>query len=80
MDKVKNNNINIDENNYQCNKETEINDETNNKNKELIKKENKNIIEKKLENNLNDLIKEKKGLGNNSDCTNFSDANNGLAE
>ena len=52
----------------------------NNKNKELIKKENKNIIEKKLENNLNDLIKEKKGLGNNSDCTNFSDANNGLAE
>jgi len=33
-----------------------------------------------LENNLNDLIKEKKGLGNNSDCTNFSDANNGLAE
>ena len=80
MDKVKNNNINIDENNYQCNKDTEINDETNNKNKELIKKENKNIIEKNLENNLNDLIKEKKGLGNNSDCTNFSDANNGLAE
>jgi len=80
MDKVKNNNINIDENNYQCNKDTEINDEMNNKNKELIKKENKNIIEKKLENNLNDLIKEKKGLGNNSDCTNFSDANNGLAE
>ena len=80
MDKVKNNNINIDENNYQCNKDTEINDETNNQNKELIKKENKNIIEKNLENNLNDLIKEKKGLGNNSDCTNFSDANNGLAE
>ena len=83
MDKVKNNNMNIDENNYQYNKETEINDndEKINKNKELVQKEeNNNIIEKKLENNLNDLIKEKKGLGNNSDCTNFSDANNGLAE
>ena len=83
MDKVKNNNMNIDENNYQYNKETEINDndEKINKNKELLQKEeNNNIIEKKLENNLNDLIKEKKGLGNNSDCTNFSDANNGLAE
>ena len=80
MDSVKNININIDEKNYQCNKETESNVEKTNNNKELAQKEENNMIGKKLENNLSDLIKEKKGLCNNSDCTNFSDANNGLVE
>ena len=47
--------------------------------KKLFKNKNKELLNKE-ENELSDLIKEKKGIGNNSDCTNFSDANNGIVE
>ena len=75
MDKMKNNtNLNNNKNILSNeNRETETNEKKSfkNKNKELLNKE---------ENELSDLIKEKKGIGNNSDCTNFSDANNGIVE
>ena len=85
VDILKNNNIIIDENNYQCNKDNKLNDNLSNKDmKNSISKEVNNDIQKNLENNLNNCLlldknftKEKKGIGNNSDCTNFSDANNG---
>ena len=88
VDILKNNNIIIDENNYQCNKDNKLNDNSSNKDmKNSISKEINNDIQKNLENNLNNCLlldknftKEKKGIGNNSDCTNFSDANNGLIE
>ena len=88
VDILKNNNIIIDENNYQCNKDNKLNDNLSNKDmKNSISKEVNNDIQKNLENNLNNCLlldknftKEKKGIGNNSDCTNFSDANNGLIE
>ena len=82
MDTINSNNIKIDENNYRCNQETQINEEKGN---DLNKKEE--IIDKNLQNNLKknllldkNIEKENKGLGNNSDCTNFSDANNGIVE
>ena len=75
MDKMKkNNNLNNNKNILSNeNRETENNEEKlfKNKSKELLIKE---------QNRLSDLIKEKKGIGNNSDCTNFSDANNDIAE
>ena len=88
VDILKNNNIIIDENNYQCNKDNKLNDNLSNKDmKNSISKEVNNDIQKNLENNLNNCLllnknftKEKKGIGNNSDCTNFSDVNNGLIE
>ena len=81
VDVAKNNNMKINDNNYHYNKETESNvEKIKNNHKEFEKDEERNIIQKKLENNLSDLINEKKGLRNNSDCTNFSDANNGLVE
>ena len=90
MEKIKNNNINIDENNYHYNKDTSMNNDKVNhsRNKDVIvKNENEDTIEKNEENNINknvllekNFVKEKKGLGNNSDCTNFSDANNGINE
>ena len=90
MEKIKNNNINIDENNYNYNKDTSMNDVKVNhsrNNDAIIKNENKNTIEKNEDNNINknvllekNFVKEKKGFGNNSDCTNFSDANNGINE
>ena len=82
MDTINSNNIKIDENNYRCNQETQINEDKGN---DLNKKEE--IIDKNLQNNLKknlfldkNIEKENKGLGNNSDCTNFSDANNGIVE
>ena len=81
VDVAKNNNMKISDNNYHYNKETESNvEKIKNNHKEFEKDEESHIIQKKLENNLSDLINEKKGLRNNSDCTNFSDANNGLVE
>ena len=90
MEKIKNNNINIDENNYNYNKDTSMNDVKVNhsrNNDAIIKNENKNTIEKNEDNNINknvllekNFVKEKKGFGINSDCTNFSDANNGINE
>ena len=90
MEKIKNNNMKIDEKNYQCNKDNKINDEKVKKenNDYLLSKEKKHDKTKKqYENDFNqdlllknNLSKEKKGLSNNSDCTNFSDANNGIVE
>ena len=91
MEKIKNNNINIDENNYNCNKDTSIrNDEKINHSRNMnaiTKNENKDTMEKNFENNINknlllekNFVKEKKGLANNSDCTIFSDTNNGINE
>ena len=75
MDKMKNNtNLNNNKNILSNeNRETETNE------KKLFKNKNKELLNKE-ENELSDLIKEKKGIGNNSDCTNFSDANNGIVE
>ena len=75
MDKMKNNtNLNNNKNILNNeNRETETNE------KKLFKNKNKELLNKE-ENELSDLIKEKKGIGNNSDCTNFSDANNGIVE
>ena len=75
MDKMKNNtNLNNNKNILSNeNRETEKNE------KKLFKNKNKELLNKE-ENELSDLIKEKKGRGNNSDCTNFSDANNGIVE
>ena len=75
MDKMKNNtNLNNNKNILSNeNRETETNE------KKLFKNKNKELLNKE-ENQLSDLIKEKKGIGNNSDCTNFSDANNGIVE
>ena len=85
MDRLRKNNINLEEKNYKCDKDTQVKEEdlNNSKNKNT-KVENRNIINK--ENNSNkdllekNLIKDKKHLRNNSDCTNFSDANNAIAE
>ena len=75
MDKMKNNtNLNNNKNILSNeNRETETNE------KKLFKNKNKELLNKE-KNELSDLIKEKKGIGNNSDCTNFSDANNGIVE
>ena len=75
MDKMKNNtNLNNNKNILSNeNRENEKNE------KKLFKNKNKELLNKE-ENELSDLIKEKKGIGNNSDCTNFSDANNGIVE
>ena len=75
MDKMKNNtNLNNNKNILSNeNRETQTNE------KKLFKNKNKELLNKE-EKELSDLIKEKKGIGNNSDCTNFSDANNGIVE
>ena len=75
INKIKNNtNLNNNKNILNNeNRETETNE------KKLFKNKNKELLNKE-ENELSDLIKEKKGIGNNSDCTNFSDANNGIVE
>ena len=86
MDKINtNNNINnkIDENNYRCNQETQINEDKKINNLEKKEENNDQNIENKIDNEIlleKKFEKENKGLGNNSDCTNFSDANNGLVE
>ena len=86
MDRLRKNNINLEEKNYKCDKDTQVKEEeiNNSKNKNT-KDENRNIISR--ENNSNkdlllekNLIKEKKHLRSNSDCTNFSDANNAIVE
>ena len=86
MDRLRKNNIKLEEKNYKCDKDTQVKEEeiNNSKNKNT-KDEDKNIINR--ENNSNkdlllekNLIKEKKHLRSNSDCTNFSDANNAIVE
>ena len=88
MDKIKNNNIKLDEKNDKSNKATQQKEEmrNNSKNKKMSsKEEDRETIDK--ENNLTkdlllekNLIKEKRELRNNSDVTNFSDANNVIGE
>ena len=86
MDKLRKNNINLEEKNYKCDKDTQVKEEEINNSKiKNTKDENSNIINR--ENNSNkdlllekNFIKEKKHLRSNSDCTNFSDANNAIVE
>ena len=86
MDKLRKNNINLEEKNYKFYKDTQVKEEEINNSKiKNTKDENRNIINR--ENNSNkdlllekNFIKEKKHLRSNSDCTNFSDANNAIVE
>ena len=86
MDRLRKNNINLEEKNYKCDKDTQVKEEEINNSKiKNTKDENSNIINR--ENNSNkdlllekNFIKEKKHLRSNSDCTNFSDANNAIVE
>ena len=86
MDRLRKNNINFEEKNYKCDKDTQVKEEEINNSKiKNTKDENSNIINR--ENNSNkdlllekNFIKEKKHLRSNSDCTNFSDANNAIVE
>ena len=86
MDRLRKNNINLEEKNYKCDKDTQVKEEEINNSKiKNTKDENRNIINR--ENNSNkdlllekNFIKEKKHLRSNSDCTNFSDANNAIVE
>lgn len=86
MDRLRKNNINLEEKNYKCDKDTQVKEEEINNSKiKNTKIENNNIINR--ENNSNkdlllekNFIKEKKHLRSNSDCTNFSDANNAIVE
>ena len=86
MDRLRKNNINLEEKNYRCDKDTQVKEEEINNSKiKNTKDENSNIINR--ENNSNkdlllekNFIKEKKHLRSNSDCTNFSDANNAIVE
>ena len=86
MDKLRKNNINLEEKNYKFYKDTQVKEEEINNSKiKNTKDENSNIINR--ENNSNkdlllekNFIKEKKHLRSNSDCTNFSDANNAIVE
>ena len=86
MDRIRKNNINLEEKNYKCDKDTQVKEEEINNSKiKNTKVENNNIINR--ENNSNkdfllekNFIKEKKHLRSNSDCTNFSDANNAIVE
>ena len=86
MDRLRKNNINLEEKNYKFYKDTQVKEEEINNSKiKNTKDENSNIINR--ENNSNkdlllekNFIKEKKHLRSNSDCTNFSDANNAIVE
>ena len=94
--KAKDINIKIDEKNDQYNKETIKNEEkldisrnkdNSNKDKIFSKEESREMKDKSDKNNFNKdlflekhLVKERKGFGNSSDCTNFSDVNNGVNE
>ena len=86
MDRLRKNNINLEEKNYKCDKDTQVKEEEINNSKiKNTKDENSNKINR--ENNSNkdlllekNFIKEKKHLRSNSDCTNFSDANNAIVE
>ena len=86
MDRLRKNNINLEEKNYKCDKDTQVKEEEINNSKiKNTKDENSNVINR--ENNSNkdlllekNFIKEKKHLRSNSDCTNFSDANNAIVE
>ena len=86
MDRLRKNNINLEEKNYKCDKDTQVKEEEINNSKiKNTKDENSNIINR--ENNSNkdlllekNFIKEKRHLRSNSDCTNFSDANNAIVE
>ena len=86
MDRLRKNNINLEEKNYKCDKDTQVKEEEINNSKiKNTKDENSNVIHR--ENNSNkdlllekNFIKEKKHLRSNSDCTNFSDANNAIVE
>lgn len=86
MDRLRKNNINLEEKNYKCDKDTQVKEEEINNSKiKNTKIENNNIINR--ENNSNkdlllekNFIKEKRHLRSNSDCTNFSDANNAIVE
>lgn len=86
MDRLRKNNINLEEKNYKCDKDTQVKEEEINNSKiKNTKDENRNIINR--ENNSNkdlllekNFIKEKRHLRSNSDCTNFSDANNAIVE
>ena len=73
MDKAKKND-NLNDNKQIINNENKENES--NGEKVFIDK-NEEILSKE-KNELSDFIKEKKGLRNNSDCTNFTDANNGI--
>ena len=86
MDRLRKININLEEKNYKCDKDTQVKEEEINNSKiKNTKDENSNVINR--ENNSNkdlllekNFIKEKKHLRSNSDCTNFSDANNAIVE
>ena len=86
MDRLRKNNINLEEKNYKCDKDTQVKEEeinkskiknTNDENSKIINRENNSNKDLLLEKNF---IKEKKHLRSNSDCTNFSDANNAIVE
>ena len=94
--KAKDINIKIDEKNDQYNKETikseekldiSRNKDNSNKDKIFSKEESREMKDKNDKNNFNKdlflekhLVKERKGFGNSSDCTNFSYVNNGVNE
>ena len=73
MDKAKKND-NLNNNKQIINNENKENESNGEK---LFLDKNEEILSKE-KNELSDFIKEKKGLRNNSDCTNFTDANNGI--
>ena len=86
MDRLRKNNINLEEKNYKCDKDTQVKEEEINNSKIKNTKDENSIIINRENNSNKDLlleknfIKEKKHLRSNSDCTNFSDANNAIVE
>ena len=86
MDKLRKNNINLEEKNYKFYKDTQVKEEEINNSKIKNTKDENSIIINRENNSNKDLlleknfIKEKKHLRSNSDCTNFSDANNAIVE
>ena len=86
MDRLRKNNINLEEKNYKCDKDTQVKEEEINNSKIKNTKDENSIIINRENNSNKDLlleknfIKEKRHLRSNSDCTNFSDANNAIVE